>query len=198
MHASRISHTTHDSPGVFLDLDSKIAPGQASVIHLLELCFSLTHAILSTKDPVSAGPLRPIYEKLIAHKRMLEDLHAQRHTWFVAGEVQEVERRIVQVQRELTDVESRRVDGKFVTENVHEVPQGQAVLHFLLHKVGGRAGHTMLLVLMEIQNACSNYTFLHLVPPVGIQNSLLYRRKQRIALGSGHAATISYVQGRRR
>jgi hypothetical protein len=94
----------------------------------------MAHNLLSSKDPVS-GALRPTYEKLITLKGALEQLHTDRHAWFIAGEVHEVEVQVLMMQKELNTLESQRVDGKFVTQGVHDIPEGQAVLHFLLHKV---------------------------------------------------------------
>jgi hypothetical protein len=41
----------------------------------------------------------------------------------------------VPIQIQLGEVDNLRVDGKFLGPDGQSVPEGQGVLHFLLHKV---------------------------------------------------------------
>ena len=122
------------SPGAFLDLSSSIPSGQASVIQLLEQCYSECHGLLSQKDPISGG-LRPIYEVLIHTRRQLEEIYQSRHTWSLNSELSQTERLVTEFQKKLAAVEYKRIDGKFSGPDGESIPQGQAILHFLLHKV---------------------------------------------------------------
>ncbi|KAJ1555860.1 hypothetical protein HK405_011588 [Cladochytrium tenue] len=118
--------------------DASVLPGQAAVIDLLESCYDDAHELLALREAIDGeNPLRPVYERLVAIKARLE--HAQKIAkWGIRPED------LVPVQIELGEIDNLRVDGKFLgaePESVEledpagaAVPEGQAVLHFLLHK----------------------------------------------------------------
>ena len=95
------------------------------------------HELLAMREAISGtNPLRPIYETLIRLKARLEHAQAMsKHRNIGADD-------LVPIQMELGRIDSMRVDGKFMAEveggRGFVVPEGQAVLHFLLHKVRRR------------------------------------------------------------
>eukprot|EP00158_Paraphelidium_tribonemae_P009083 Partr_v1_DN28764_c2_g1_i1_m62885 putative Conserved hypothetical protein len=118
-------------PGSFLELDSSIPAGQAMVIELLENCFEKCHGLLSQKDPV-VGPLRPTYESLIGIKHQLTDIFHERHIWTIDGQTDEMNARVLLFQGQLKLLCQNR-SAKESTA-LHDVGDGEAVIHFLLHK----------------------------------------------------------------
>ena len=125
-------------PGSFLELDQSIPAGQAIVISLLESCFDLTHSLLSARDPV-IGALRNTYETLIAFKHRLNEIFESRLFWSIQGTSDKVHHEVFSIQRQLKKIDGARVDGKFVAtiqdgHATREIDEGQAVLHFMLHK----------------------------------------------------------------
>ena len=105
-----------------------VVPGQAAVIDLLEVCFDDVHELLAARDVVGGNnPLRPIYEDLIQIKSKLEKLELVGR-WMIKSE------NLVGLQLKLGEIDNLRQDGKFL-DSEGNIPPGQAVLHFLLHKV---------------------------------------------------------------
>ncbi|KAJ3352141.1 hypothetical protein HDU83_008324 [Entophlyctis luteolus] len=113
--------------GSYLGKDGTVLPGQATVIWLLEQCYEDVHELLALREAISGeNPLRPIYESLIRIKNRLDHLQLVIKYSFRCDE-------LLPVQKELGAIDNLRVDGKFVDLD-GSVPEGQAVLHFLLHK----------------------------------------------------------------
>ncbi|KAJ3035646.1 hypothetical protein HDV00_003586 [Rhizophlyctis rosea] len=114
--------------GKYISKDGQTVAGQGAVIGLMEACYDDVHELLASKDPIGGeNPLRAVYEKLITIKARLERL-AIAHRW-----IKSRNESLVELQKELGWVDNLRVDGKFLDEQ-GSVPEGQAVLHFLLHK----------------------------------------------------------------
>ena len=115
--------------GKFIAKDGSVVPGQGLIIHLLEAGFEDCHELLAAKDPVDGeNPLRNTYEQLIKIKQNLERL-----TSFPAWTLRSED--LIPYQVKLGQIDNMRVDGKFLVKDSTDVPPGQAVLHFLLHKV---------------------------------------------------------------
>ncbi|KAJ3103130.1 hypothetical protein HK100_004256 [Physocladia obscura] len=113
--------------GSFLGKDGSVLPGQATVIWLLEQCYDDVHELLALREAISGdNPLRPVYESLIRLKTRLDELELMFRYTIKWDE-------LVPVQIELGSIDNLRVDGKFVDAEGN-IPEGQAVLHFLLHK----------------------------------------------------------------
>ena len=72
------------------------------------------------------NPLRGVYEKLIQIRANLES-HEMTFRWTLNPSSLSI------IQQELGKIDNLRVDGKFMALD-GSIPQGQAVLHFLLHK----------------------------------------------------------------
>ncbi|KAJ3300699.1 hypothetical protein HK104_007600 [Borealophlyctis nickersoniae] len=114
--------------GKFIGKDETVLSGQAAVISLMEECYDDVHELLAARDAIGGNnPLRPIYEQLIRIKARLERMVLTIRWTMGRGE------KLVAIQRELGDIDNLRVDGKFLDEQGN-VPEGQAILHFLLHK----------------------------------------------------------------
>ncbi|KAI8619404.1 hypothetical protein BC830DRAFT_1104467 [Chytriomyces sp. MP71] len=117
--------------GSYLGKDGTVLPGQATVIWLLEQCYEDSHELLALREAIDGdNALRPIYESLIRLKTKLEQLEIVNRYTFRCDE-------LVPIQMELGKIDNLRIDGKFVANDAdgHSViPEGQAVLHFLLHK----------------------------------------------------------------
>lgn len=114
--------------GKYMTKDDSVVAGQAAVIDLLESCYDDIHELLASRDPLSTdNPLRPMYEELIAIKSRLDNF-ALLSRWTLKSE------ELVAMQVQLGAIDSRRVDGKFMADD-GSIPEGQAVLHFLIHKV---------------------------------------------------------------
>ncbi|KAJ3296524.1 hypothetical protein HDU76_006719 [Blyttiomyces sp. JEL0837] len=114
-----------------------VVAGQAAVIGLMELCYEDVHELLALREAIGGeNPLRGVYERLIRIKGKLENLERSvgrfSHSAFSCVKSED----LVPVQMELGEIDNLRVDGKFVAfvDGVEVVPEGQAVLHFLLHK----------------------------------------------------------------
>ncbi|KAJ3102177.1 hypothetical protein HDU97_000738 [Phlyctochytrium planicorne] len=113
--------------GSFLGKDGAVLPGQAAVIALIESSYEDVHELLSMREAIAGdNPLRSVYERLIKIKGNLERI-SMVYRWALRAED------LVQLQMELGSIDNLRVDGKFLDEK-GQVPEGQAVLHFLLHK----------------------------------------------------------------
>ena len=113
--------------GKFINRQGVIINGQAQICDLIESCYDDVHELLSAKDVVVAdNPLRHVYENLIRIRAKLES-HQITFRWSLSP----VE--LHELQRSLADIDNMRVDGKFLDEQGN-VPEGQAILHFLLHK----------------------------------------------------------------
>lgn len=112
----------------YMNREGIVISGQARVIELLESCYDDVHELLSAKDVVSGdNPLRDVYEKLIRIRAALEG-HSVTYRWSLDSQS------LVRLQEQLGEIDNLRVDGKFMDEK-GAIPEGQAVLHFLLHKV---------------------------------------------------------------
>lgn len=111
--------------GKFLAPDGSIPAGQALVTGLLEQCFEDAHDLIASKDEISPA-LLPIYNRLQEIRASLERLSLT-HRWTLR------ETDLFAYQMQLQEVDAMRRDGKFYLEG-GEVPEGQAVLNFLLHK----------------------------------------------------------------
>jgi hypothetical protein len=112
----------------YMNREGIVISGQARVIDLLESCYDDVHELLSTKDVVSGdNPLRDVYEKLIRIRAALEG-HRVTYRWSLDSHS------LVRLQEQLGEIDNLRVDGKFMDDK-GAIPEGQAVLHFLLHKV---------------------------------------------------------------
>ncbi|KAJ3094246.1 hypothetical protein HDU96_001769 [Phlyctochytrium bullatum] len=113
--------------GSFLGKDGTVLPGQAAVIYLIESAYEDVHELLSLREAIGGeNPLRSVYERLIRIKASLERIQMM-YRWALKAED------LVELQMELGAIDNLRVDGKFLDEKGN-VPEGQAVLHFLLHK----------------------------------------------------------------
>ncbi|KAJ3219498.1 hypothetical protein HDU67_000911 [Dinochytrium kinnereticum] len=113
--------------GSYLGRDGTVLPGQAAVIALIESAYDDVHELLSMREAIAGdNPLRSVYEKLIKIKANLERIQMV-YRWALKAED------LVQLQIELGAIDNLRVDGKFLDDK-GQVPEGQAVLHFLLHK----------------------------------------------------------------
>ncbi|KAI8849478.1 hypothetical protein BC829DRAFT_416722 [Chytridium lagenaria] len=113
--------------GSYLGMDGSVLPGQAAVIALIESAYDDVHELLSMREAIDGdNPLRGVYEKLIRIKGTLEKIQIV-HRWTLKPED------LVKLQMELGAIDNLRVDGKFLDEK-GQCPEGQAVLHFLLHK----------------------------------------------------------------
>ncbi|KAL7747738.1 hypothetical protein RI367_006858 [Sorochytrium milnesiophthora] len=116
--------------------------GQALVIGILEHCYELIEDLLNKKDKV-ADVLYPIYEHLVSMKRRLQELLEDR--WDVRPQD------IFPFERAIRNIEVSQIRGVFYgPDNGDEVkrladmsidelkkrpiPNGQATLHYLLHK----------------------------------------------------------------
>ncbi|KAJ3066547.1 hypothetical protein HDU99_003817, partial [Rhizoclosmatium hyalinum] len=108
--------------------DGSVLPGQATVIWLLEQCYEDAHELLALREAISGeNPLRPVYESLIRIRTKLDHLEIVFKYTFKCDD-------LVPIQMELGEIDNKRVDGKFISPD-GTIPEGQAVLHFLLHKV---------------------------------------------------------------
>lgn len=113
--------------GKYLARDGTLVAGQAAVINALEACFDDAHELEAAREPIAGdNPLRPVYEQLIDIRMHLDRLNTL-SSWVVKPND------IVKFQMRLGDIDNLRSDGKFL-DSTGAVPQGQAVLHFLLHK----------------------------------------------------------------
>jgi hypothetical protein len=72
------------------------------------------------------NPLRGVYEKLVNIRANLES-HEMTYKWTLTPSS------LAKIQQDLGEIDNMRVDGKFLAQD-GTIPQGQAVLHFLLHK----------------------------------------------------------------
>ncbi|KAJ3056475.1 hypothetical protein HK097_006794 [Rhizophlyctis rosea] len=114
--------------GRYISKGGETVAGQGAVIGLMEACYDDVHELLAARDPIGGdNVLRPLYEKLITIKAKLERL-AVAHRWMKSRS-----ELLIGLQKELGEIDNLRVDGKFLDEQGN-VPEGQAVLHFLLHK----------------------------------------------------------------
>ncbi len=115
--------------GKYIAKDGSVVPGQGLIIHLLETAFEYCHELLAAKDPVDGeNPLRTTYEDLIKTKQHLERL-VSFPSWTLRSDD------LIPYQIKLGKIDNLRSDGKFLCKGSTKVPPGQAVLHFLLHKV---------------------------------------------------------------
>ncbi|KAJ3074360.1 hypothetical protein HDU98_011429 [Podochytrium sp. JEL0797] len=113
--------------GSYLGKDGTVLPGQATVIWLLEQCYEDAHELLALREAIGGeNPLRPVYETLLRLKTKLDHLQLAIKYTFKCDD-------LIPIQMELGKIDNMRFDGKFVGEN-GVIPEGQAVLHFLLHK----------------------------------------------------------------
>lgn len=120
--------------GKYMNKDSTVVQGQASVICLLEECFDDIHELLASRDPVdSENALRAVYEDLIKTKAKLENLSLYSR-WYKSLIRTLKSENLIPFQILLGQIDNMRSDGKFLAPD-GSVPPGQAVLHFLLHKV---------------------------------------------------------------
>jgi hypothetical protein len=114
--------------GKYINKDRVIISGQARVFDLIESCYDDVHELLSAKDIViGQNPLREVYEKLIRLRSQLES-HLSTYRWTLNNSS------LLDIQKQLGAIDNLRVDGKFLDKQGH-IPEGQAILHFLLHKV---------------------------------------------------------------
>ncbi|KAJ3128513.1 hypothetical protein HK098_004143 [Nowakowskiella sp. JEL0407] len=119
--------------GKFIAEDGTIVAGQGRVIDLMESCFEDVHELLASRDTVGGdNPLRDVYEKLVDIRGQLEKIELSRG-WCDSSTAQDVEKSLYALQLRLGEIDNLRVDGKFLAED-GSIPEGQAVLHFLLHK----------------------------------------------------------------
>jgi hypothetical protein len=101
-------------------------------------CFSDCNQLLSLREPIAGdNPLRTHYEELIAIKMTLEDMLQEVVQDDLSGIPMQHD--LLTIQQKLGMIDNLRVDGKFLDPQVTKnpgapVPEGQAVMHFLLHK----------------------------------------------------------------
>lgn len=115
--------------GKYLSKDGNPLHGHASVANLVESCFDDIHELLASKDPVDGeNPLRFVYEDLIKIKSSLETYNTYMSPVILQGE------ELIPFQVALGRIDNMRSDGKFLAAD-GSCPAGQAVIHFLLHKV---------------------------------------------------------------
>ncbi|KAI9324642.1 hypothetical protein DFJ73DRAFT_871881 [Zopfochytrium polystomum] len=133
--------------------DGAVLPGQAAVIWLLEACYDDVHELLALREAIGGdNPLRPVYERLVRIKGRLERAYTVAK-WNMRMDD------LVPLQIELGEIDNLRVDGNedrdgdqaphstsavttatttaaaaAAASAAAAVPEGQAVLHFLLHK----------------------------------------------------------------
>lgn len=94
---------------------------------LLDSCYEDVHELLSSKDVLTMdNPLRDVYEKLVNIRACLES-HEMTFRWTLNPTS------LSKLQIQLGEIDNLRIDGKFLAPD-GSIPQGQAVLHFLLHK----------------------------------------------------------------
>ncbi|BEI81405.1 hypothetical protein CcaverHIS002_0205650 [Cutaneotrichosporon cavernicola] len=109
---------------------SSVPEGQALLGGLIDSCFEIVQDIKAreAEDEVSP-PLRPIYERLSQLVQQLEQL-THTHRWTLR------ETDLYNYLLQLREVDSKRVDGKFVNA-AGEKAQGQYVLLYLLRRCYG-------------------------------------------------------------
>jgi hypothetical protein len=115
--------------GKYLSKDGQQLHGHASIANLVESCFDDIHELLASRDPVDGeNPLRSVYEELIKIKSSLEAYNTFLAPCVLKGD------ELIPFQVALGRIDNMRSDGKFLAED-GSCPRGQAVIHFLLHKV---------------------------------------------------------------
>ncbi|KAJ2991499.1 hypothetical protein HDV02_003758 [Globomyces sp. JEL0801] len=125
--------------GKYMTKDGAVVPGQAAVIEILESCFDDIHELLASRDPLSTeNPLRNVYEDLLRIKGKLESF-AVYSRWSLKGDD------LIPFQIRLGQIDNMRDDGIFKASD-GSIPEGQAVLHFLLHKC--------YRLIYKLQNSC--------------------------------------------
>ncbi|KAJ3219109.1 hypothetical protein HK099_004822 [Clydaea vesicula] len=124
--------------GSFVDNNNVIVAGQGAVIDLLEKCYDDVHELLAIRgddgENDQDNPLRVYYETLEDLKFRLEKLVLTDKWWSQPGGESSLEKKLVPIQIKLGEIDSKRIDGKFLDEK-GGVPSGQAILHFLIHKL---------------------------------------------------------------
>ncbi|KZP01417.1 hypothetical protein CALVIDRAFT_532182 [Calocera viscosa TUFC12733] len=105
-----------------------VTSSQALCQSLLEECFDITQEIRAMEDEVSP-PLKPIYDRLMEMRTQLEGL-VMTHRWTLR------ETDLWNYSHALRDIDSMRVDGKFVDADGNK-PPGQFVLLYLLRRCYG-------------------------------------------------------------
>ncbi|KAJ3061089.1 hypothetical protein HK102_009251, partial [Quaeritorhiza haematococci] len=119
--------------GKYYSRDGRILEGQGGIVGLLELCFEDVHGelekLIATRDVDvnTASPMRTVYERLLKIRARLERLQITSR-WTAS-----LEKELVPLQMALGEIDNMRVDGKFL-DGEGQIPEGQAILHFLLHK----------------------------------------------------------------
>jgi len=105
-----------------------VTSSQALCSSLLEECFDITQEIRALEDEVSP-PLKPIYDRLMEMRTNLEGL-VMTHRWTLR------ETDLWNYSQTLREIDSMRVDGKFVDAEGNK-PPGQYVLLYLLRRCYG-------------------------------------------------------------
>ncbi|EJU03829.1 hypothetical protein DACRYDRAFT_49860 [Dacryopinax primogenitus] len=105
-----------------------VPSSQALCQSLLEECFDITQEIRATDDDVSPT-LKPIYDRLVEMRTQLEGL-VMTHRWTLR------ETDLWNYSQALREIDSMRVDGKFVDADGNK-PPGQFVLLYLLRRCYG-------------------------------------------------------------
>ncbi|ORX90418.1 hypothetical protein K493DRAFT_317986 [Basidiobolus meristosporus CBS 931.73] len=111
--------------GKFVGKSGAVLTGQAQVVGLLERCYDMIHDIQASNEIV-AESLKPIHERLEDIKIQLQKL-VLTHRWTL----RETDLWAYQIQ--LNEIDALRQDGYFYDEEKN-IPEGQAVLNFLLQK----------------------------------------------------------------
>jgi hypothetical protein len=105
-----------------------VTSSQALCSSLLEECFDVTQEIRALEDEVSP-PLKPIYDRLMSMRTQLEGL-VMTHRWTLR------ETDLWNYSQALREIDSMRVEGKFVDAEGNK-PPGQFVLLYLLRRCYG-------------------------------------------------------------
>ncbi|RSH84709.1 uncharacterized protein EHS24_006233 [Apiotrichum porosum] len=109
---------------------SSVPEGQALLSGLLDACFDIVQDIKAREAEEDVSPpLKPIWERLTSMKQQLEQLTLT-HRWTLR------ETDLYNYSVSLRDIDSMRVDGKFVDADGNKA-EGQYVLLFLLRRCYG-------------------------------------------------------------
>ncbi|KAI8336654.1 hypothetical protein BC941DRAFT_427674 [Chlamydoabsidia padenii] len=104
--------------------DGTVPKGQALIFGLLEQLYEETHDLIASTDNISDS-LKPIADRLKEIKGQLERL-ALTHRWTLR------ETDLYTFQLQLQEIEKLRHNGKFRDPKQDNVPDGQALINFLL------------------------------------------------------------------
>ena len=172
--------------GKFMDARQNVLKGQAILTGLLEQNYEICHELLVSYNPISSS-LKPIHNELCKMKRELEQI--SENSKFMIDPTE-----ILWFYKRLVEIDETKASGSLQIPRSHSflsvqsgetdesqtaaTPQGQSVIHFLLHKC-------YRLV----------YNILNCAEPVdpslkGIQSQLLALRRCLQELKNSHQGSI--------